>query len=58
MNAKMNDLLTMKDFNSFLNMHPNTVYKLVKKSEIPVIKRKGDRAVFKSFEFLRIKWKS
>jgi len=54
----MNDLLTMKDFNSFLNMHPNTVYKLVKKGEIPVIKRKGERGVFKSFEFLRIKWKS
>jgi len=51
LNAKMNDLLTMKDFNSFLNMHQNTVYKLVEKSEIPVIKRKGDRAVLKGFEF-------
>ena len=58
MNAKMNDLLTMKDFNSFLNMHQNTIYKLVKKSEIAVIERKGDRAVFKGFEFLRTEWKS
>ena len=54
----MNHLLTVKDFSSFFNIHPNTVHKLVKKGEIPIIKRKGDRAVFKSFEFLRIKWKS
>jgi len=55
----MNKLFTVKDLSSYQNkFHPNTVYKLVKKGEIPVIKRKGDRAVFKSFEFLRTEWKS
>jgi len=54
----MSKLLNVKDLSAFLNMHPNTIYKLVKKSEIAVIERKGDRAVFKGFEFLRTEWKS
>ena len=54
----MNQLLNVKHLSAFFNMHPNTIHKLVKKGEIPVIERKGDRAVFKGFEFLRTEWKS
>ncbi len=34
-------LVTVKQLSSFLNLHPNTIYKLVEKGEIPFIKRKG-----------------
>ena len=37
----MSKLLTVKDLSAFLGMHPNTIYKLVEKGEIPFIKRKG-----------------
>ena len=34
-------LFTVKQLSSFLNLHPNTIYKLVEKGEIPFIKIKG-----------------
>lgn len=34
-------LLTVKELSSLLSLHPNTIYKLVEKGEIPFIKRKG-----------------
>jgi excisionase family DNA binding protein len=37
----MDKLLTVKDLSAFLGMHPNTIYKMVKKGEIPFIKIKG-----------------
>jgi len=34
-------LLTVKDLSTFLDLHPATIYKMIKKGEIPFTKRKG-----------------
>lgn len=43
-------LLTVKDLSSCLGLHPNSIYKLVEKGEIPFIKRKGLGIRFKKEE--------
>ena len=37
----MSNFLTVKELSSFLNLHPNTIYKMAEHQEIPFIKRKG-----------------
>jgi excisionase family DNA binding protein len=36
-----NSLLTVRDLSSMLQLHPNSIYKLVRAREIPFIKRKS-----------------
>ena len=47
----MNQLFTVKELSSFLNLYLNTICKRVEKGEIPFIKRKGGGSRFKKEEF-------
>lgn len=50
-NTAPNDLLTLKEAASFLNLSPSTIYSKVSKGELPVMKR-SKRLYFSQIELL------
>jgi excisionase family DNA binding protein len=46
----MNHLLTVKDLSEIVGLHPQSVYRLIKRHEIPFLKRKGVGLRFKKDE--------